>query len=115
MGIEYINIIKKRRGMTSEDLSIASGVPLGTLNKILSGQTLDPKFDTLKAICVALEISVAELDDSKRYDEDLSEYLEELHKRPEMKTLFSLAKGATKEEVEQVVKMIEVFKKQAGE
>lgn len=60
-------------------------------------------------------MSISELDDTVRYDDELNDYLEELHKRPEMKTLFSLARGATKEEVEQVVKMIEVFKKQAGE
>lgn len=115
MGIEYINIVKKRKGITTEELSALSGVPIGTLNKILAGQTHDPKFETLKAICAALGISMSELDDSDNPDNELNEYLEELHKRPEMKTLFSLAKGATKEEVEQVVKMIEVFKKQAGE
>lgn len=36
-------------------------------------------------------------------DEELTEYLDELKNRPEMKMLFSLAKGATKEDVEKAV------------
>lgn len=63
MGIEYIKEIKKRQGLTNEDLSKKSGIPLGTLNKILSGHTPDPQFETVKAICKALGISLAALDD----------------------------------------------------
>ncbi len=43
--------------------------------------------------------------------DELDEYLEELKTRPEMKMLFSLAKGATKEDVEQAVAIIEALKK----
>lgn len=44
-------------------------------------------------------------------NDELSEYLEELKNRPEMRMLFSLAKGATKEDVEQAVAIIEVLRK----
>ena len=44
-------------------------------------------------------------------DDELTEYLEELRTRPEMKMLFSLAKGATKEDVEQAVAIIEALRK----
>lgn len=44
-------------------------------------------------------------------DDELSEYLEELKTRPEMKMLFSLAKSATKEDVEQAVAIIEALRK----
>ena len=40
-------------------------------------------------------------------DEELTEYLNYLKNRPEMKMLFSLAKDATKEDVEKSVKIIE--------
>lgn len=40
-------------------------------------------------------------------DDELSEYLEELKNRPEMRMLFSLTKGATKEDVERAVRIIE--------
>lgn len=44
------------------------------------------------------------------HSDDVDEYLEYLHKRPEMKMLFSASKNVTKEQLEQVVKMIESFK-----
>ena len=55
--------------MTTEELSERSGVPVGTLNKILAGQTSDPKFETVKAICKALDISLAALDDYETQQE----------------------------------------------
>lgn len=49
-------------------------------------------------------------------DDELNEYLEELKTRPEMRMLFSLAKGATKQDVEQAVAIVEaLFKARGGE
>lgn len=42
--------------------------------------------------------------------DDLTEYLAELHKRPEMRMLFSVSKKASKEDVEKAVKIIEMLK-----
>lgn len=69
MGIDYIKTKKKELNMTTEELSERSGVPVGTLNKILAGQTSDPKFETVKAICKALDISLAALDDYETQQE----------------------------------------------
>lgn len=44
-------------------------------------------------------------------DDELNEYLDQLRNRSEMRMLFKLAKGATKEEVEQAVKIIEALRK----
>ncbi len=44
-------------------------------------------------------------------DDELNTYLEALRTRPEMRMLFKLSKGATKEEVEQAVKIIEALQK----
>lgn len=65
MGLEKIAEYKKKSGMTSEELSQKSGVPLGTLNKILSGATKDPKLETLKAIAHVLGLSLDDFDDKK--------------------------------------------------
>ena len=43
--------------------------------------------------------------------DELTEYLEELKTRPEMKMLFSVAKGATKEDIEKAVAIIEALRK----
>jgi transcriptional regulator with XRE-family HTH domain len=66
LGLERINEYKKKLGMTTEELSEKSGVPIGTLNKILSGATKDPKLETLKAIARVLGLSLDDFDDSSR-------------------------------------------------
>lgn len=68
MGLEKIAEYKKRLGITTEELSNRSGVPLGTLNKILSGATKDPKLETLKAIARVLGLSLDDFDDLKMKD-----------------------------------------------
>ena len=47
---EKLNERKKELGLTTEQLSKLSGVPLGTINKILSGETRSPRYDTLRAL-----------------------------------------------------------------
>jgi transcriptional regulator with XRE-family HTH domain len=63
MGLEIINELRKKKNLTSEQLSSKSGVPLGTLNKILNGTTKDPKLETLKALARVLECSLDDFDD----------------------------------------------------
>ena len=63
MGLEKINEYKKRIGLTTEELSKLSGVPVGTLNKILSGATKDPKLETLKAVARVLGLTLNDFDD----------------------------------------------------
>ncbi len=47
-------------------------------------------------------------------DRELSEYLEMLRSRPECRMLFSIAKGATKSDVEKAVVIIEALRKTEG-
>ena len=60
-----INELKKQKKLTNQKLSEISGVPLGTLNKITSGVTTDPKLETLKSLAKALKCS---LDDFETLD-----------------------------------------------
>lgn len=66
MGLEKIVEYKKKLGLTTEELSEKSGVPLGTLNKILSGATKDPKLETLKSIAHVLGLSLDDFDDREK-------------------------------------------------
>ena len=62
-------LAKRRCGLTSAALSRRSGVPLSTVNKILSGQTVHPAPKALERLCRALDISVAYLLDDTVPDE----------------------------------------------
>lgn len=65
MGLDKIAEFKKEMGLTNEELSNLSGVPKGTIDKILSGATKDPKLETLKAISKVLNCSLDEFVDSE--------------------------------------------------
>ena len=49
-----LSLMKAKKNMTTEALSALSGVPRGTLNKLLNGQTQNPTVGTLKALSRAL-------------------------------------------------------------
>lgn len=68
MGLEKISEYKKKLGITTEELSKRSGVPVGTLNKILSGQTKDPKLETLKSIARVLNCTLDDFDDVEKQE-----------------------------------------------
>ena len=51
---ELITIYRKQAGMTIDELVEKSGVPKGTLNKIIGGVTKAPTLDNMKAIAKAL-------------------------------------------------------------
>lgn len=47
---EILRKKKEEMGLTTERLSQLSGVPVGTINKILNGETRSPRYDTLSAL-----------------------------------------------------------------
>lgn len=47
---------KKQRGMTYQDISDSSGIPLGTIKNIFAGYTPDPRESTINAIEKALGV-----------------------------------------------------------
>ncbi len=56
--IDRIKQIKSERKITNDRLSEMTGIPLGTLAKILAGISDSPKLANVVAICAALECSV---------------------------------------------------------
>lgn len=55
---ERVKRIKKEKGINNEALSAASGIPLGTLTKLLSGATEEPKLSNAVALARALGCSL---------------------------------------------------------
>ena len=55
MNFEEIKRRKQELRLTNQELSSASGVPLGTLQKILNGETRMPRKETVKALARVLE------------------------------------------------------------
>ncbi|MBE7053730.1 MAG: helix-turn-helix domain-containing protein [Ruminococcaceae bacterium] len=61
INVDEILNIKKEKKCTTQKLADMSGVPKGTLDKILSGQTKDPKIQTLVSICKVLGCEIYDI------------------------------------------------------
>ena len=58
---ERLAALKTENGLTTDELSRRSGVPKGTLNKLLNGETRNPTIATLAALAEALGCPIAQL------------------------------------------------------
>ena len=57
----YIKKRKKEQGLTNDTLAEKSGIAIGTLNKLLSGASQDPKLSTLLPLANALGCTLDEM------------------------------------------------------
>ena len=125
---EKIEHLCSEHGITPGKLCSEIGVRRSVLGDLKAGRKKGLSFDTLSRIAnyfqipldtlqedhidVNKVISNAALAVSHRptsEEQELNEYLEMLRTRPEMKMMFQLAKGATKEDVEKAVRVIEAM------
>ena len=108
--------ICKEKGTSPTAVVTALKISGGSVTKWKNGSV--PTDTTILKLAAYLDVSADYLSGKSNdknkptaEDDELTEYLEELRSRPEMKMLFSLTKGATKEDVEQAVAIIEALRK----
>ena len=56
--IDRIKLLKSQKKITNDRLSEMTGIPLGTLSKIMAGVSDSPKLSNIIAICDALECTL---------------------------------------------------------
>lgn len=116
MFYDMINVRCREKGISISKMLIDVGMSKSAATK-WKDSTYEPSNETLKKIADYFNITVSELlgEETEKLtvnnDSELTDYLQELSTRPEMKMLFKVSKAATKEQVEQVVKMFEAFQK----
>lgn len=59
--IERIEQRRIERNMTVKQLSTISGIPEATYSNILKGRSKNPSFDTVRALALAVEMSLDEV------------------------------------------------------
>ena len=62
---EILTARRKEKGMTLTELSVLSGVPKGSVDKIMSGASKNPGITPLMAIAHALDLTLDDLDAKK--------------------------------------------------
>lgn len=78
---EMISVYRKQAGLTIDELAAKSGVPKGTINKIIGGITKAPTLDNIKAIARALNLRLADFDDGPQPAEFFTASEQEIIKR----------------------------------
>lgn len=116
--------LRTEHGETQQNLADLLGISRGAYANIENGKRR-PDFDTLFRLADHYDVSVdyilgRDAPRRKTAEElvngsaELTDYLDYLAARPEMRMLFHVTKDATKEQVEAIVKMIESISGQQG-
>lgn len=118
MVTEYLNTLKIKGNFTYTDISKLSGIPEATVRKIFSGETADPRFETIvklvtsmggsmddiagakkgseienNAVMVLKDAYEARIDALRERIEDIKKYAESLHRDKRMLGLVVFALG----------------------
>ena len=110
-----LNYYMTTNNKTQSDLVTDLNLTASTVSDWANGMKY-PRVDKMQLLADYFGILKSDLTEehetSKMTDDiELQEYLEELKNRSELRMLFSLTKGATKEDVEKAVRIIEALKK----
>lgn len=115
--------LREDKGLTQEQLGKVLNVKKAAVSKY-ENETTSPDHATLCKLADFFDVTTDYLlgrtdDPSSRStqhvnDDEAMEYLDELHKRPEMKALFHVSRKATKEDIETAITIIEALKKKGG-
>jgi transcriptional regulator with XRE-family HTH domain len=66
---EYLNTLKIKGNFTYAEISKLSGYPEATIRKILSGDTADPRFETVVKLAASMGGSIADIAGGKKASE----------------------------------------------
>lgn len=66
---DYLNTLKLKGNFTCADISKLSGIPEATVRKILSGDTADPRFETIVRLVNAMGGSMDDIAGGKKESE----------------------------------------------
>ena len=62
---DYLNSLKLKGNFTTKDIENLSGIPEATIRKILTGETADPRFETVCKLVSAMGGSLDDLAEKK--------------------------------------------------
>lgn len=107
---------KKKLKLTNEAIAEKTGLPVGTISRIASGQTKEPTLRTLRLIAKAFNCTVDDLQGGESIepyylDSKTAEMAQELHDNPEMRILFDASKKLSPEEIKIVIDVANGLKK----
>lgn len=116
---ERLDALCKEKGIKGGRMCNDLNISKSLMTDLKSGRKKGINAETAQKIASYFDVTVGYLlgeEEQKEKplvngDEELTEYLEILKTRPEMRMLFQISKDATKEDVEAAVRIIEAIRK----
>ena len=112
--VNFINLCAKNN-VSPSDVAKSIGTSRAAISKWKNGGM--PSDVTMAKLADYFNVSVdyllgneTEKSPANAEDEELNEYLDQLKNNPGMRVLFSKTKNATKEDLEKVIKMLDIMK-----
>lgn len=106
--------LRTRHGLTQAELGAVAGVTDKAVSSWEKGIRA-PRMGAIQKMADYFHIPKSQIieDDAALVngDPELTEYLEELKNRSELRALFALTKNASKEDVERAIKIVEALRK----
>ena len=99
-------------GYTQNEVADAIGVTQQAINTWVTGRNV-PRIDKVSKLASFFGVKVTDLTD--RHNPDMEEALEDAFNNPDMRTLFSLAKNCTPDQIQATITLLEQFKKMNNE
>jgi len=113
---ERIERLCKAKGLNVTQMCSEAGIPRANLSDYKTGRKKSLGIPTLTKIAAYFDVSVGYLLGTEKTpaeaegDNELIEILEEFRYNPELRTLFSLSKGATPEELRKYADVIRALR-----
>ena len=112
---EALSSLRRGAGLTQAELAEKLGMSKSAISMYECGKR-EPEFELLEAFADHFHVSINYLlgrmdtEQLVNNDPELTACLEEIRDRPEMRMLFSVTRGAKKEDVEAAVRIIEALR-----
>lgn len=107
-----MNVIyyKKLRKMTNKSLAEATGLPEGTISRIASGETKEPKLKTLRLLAKALDCTIDDLQTGGTVEpyylnQEMADIAQDIYENPNLRILFDASKNLSPEDIQAVVEI----------
>lgn len=108
MWLDKLKAMKSASGMTTKEISAASGIPEPTLEKLFAGVTKDPKLETMRKLVHVLGYTLDDLDDTSIKEKSPTPEGEGLS--PNRRALIEMCQGLDEETAQTVLEMIRAVK-----
>lgn len=102
--------LRKKRGMTLEDVGKIVGVSKSTVRKWETGDIANLRRDKIASLAKALGTTPQILMGWEN-KEDLSDYVDEIYKNPKLRELIDIAKTASDDDLDMAIQILDRMKK----